>query len=94
MDSLAATQGSSKDQSNAETWLSPKEAAARIGVAVSTLSAWRTTRRTPLRYSRPSRQVIRYALSDVETFMCGRAECPRAAATPKANAQVHAGVQS
>lgn len=56
-----------------DTWLSPHEVAEILGVAISTLAAWRTTRRRPLRFSRVSAQIVRYSLKDVQKFLRSRA---------------------
>jgi len=62
--------------SEPDIWLSPHEVAEMLGVAISTLAAWRTTRRRPLRFSRVSAQIVRYSLKDVQDFLRSRAVSP------------------
>jgi hypothetical protein len=70
-------QGSSVPITEVDTWLSPHEVAEILGVAISTLAAWRTTRRRPLRFSRVSAQIVRYSLRDVQAFLRNRAVSPK-----------------
>ena len=76
MDLISATKRSSERTTNGDTWLSPSEAANMIGVAPSTLAAWRSTRRKSLRFTRVTPQLVRYALKDVRTFLRSRTVCP------------------
>jgi excisionase family DNA binding protein len=56
--------------STAETF-STLEASAYLGVAVSTLSIWRNTKRYPLPYIKVGR-LVRYRKSDLDAFMASR----------------------
>lgn len=55
---------------HARLW-SPQEAAEILGVAVGTLTQWRTTRRVSLPYVKVGRHV-RYKPEDVERFITAR----------------------
>ena len=51
-----------------DRWLRPAECAALIGVRVKLLSRWRIEGRGP-RFSRLSRKVVVYSLSDVRSWI-------------------------
>ena len=51
--------------------ISPKHTAVRLGIAVQTLSIWRTTKRYDLPYVKVGRKVM-YRLTDIEAFIAAR----------------------
>ena len=48
--------------------MTPKQAAAVLGVSPGTLSVWRSTRRYPLSYIKLGR-LVRYAEEDISAFL-------------------------
>lgn len=51
--------------------ITPAQASAYLGVAATTLSIWRCTKRYPLPYIKCGR-LVRYRVSDLEAFMASR----------------------
>ena len=52
-----------------ETWLDPVEAAAVLGVSVTTLATWRHLGKRGPAFSRPTPRVIRYRRSVLERYL-------------------------
>jgi len=61
-------------------YVSPREAAAFLGVQPQTLALWRSTGRYGLRYFKVGKKAVRYSVTDLERFVASRAVEPAAAA--------------
>src|SRR6266576_2315598 len=55
--------------------LTPTQCAARLGVAIDTLTIWRSTERVALAYTKIGR-LVRYSTRDVEAFIAARRVVP------------------
>jgi hypothetical protein len=68
--------------------LTPREAAARIGVAPDTLRTWRMNHTGP-RFHKYSARVFRYAVNDVEAYIAEHRYDPSARASLERIANAH-----
>lgn len=63
--------GVTRDRHPDDNWLNPAQAAAYLGVAVSTLAKWRVSGTGPP-FHRPRPRIVRYLRSDLDAWFGGQ----------------------